>query len=83
MAQLTLKAFVDRFGYLEKQKAITRYRTIISKYIRESEAELLDDMKSWRQTASRDQFWMEKQRELAKLKHSKELSRLRHKCPEN
>ncbi|KAG1453314.1 hypothetical protein G6F46_009051 [Rhizopus delemar] len=66
-----LTSFGDLLGYLEKQKAITRYRTTISNHIRESEAELLEEMKLWRRTASWDQFWTEMQRELAKPNNQK------------
>ncbi|KAI9353944.1 hypothetical protein BD770DRAFT_445279 [Pilaira anomala] len=60
-ATLSLKSFVEHFGYLDRQYSNARYKTIITKYLSSSD-NLLVEYNGWNNSEECKLFWIMKQR---------------------
>ncbi|KAI7861429.1 hypothetical protein BDF14DRAFT_1711995, partial [Spinellus fusiger] len=63
---LSIKSFAEHFGLLERQYTNARYRTLVTKYISDSD-QLLDEYNNWNNSEECILFWTAKQRKKNRL----------------
>ncbi|CEG82134.1 hypothetical protein RMATCC62417_16251 [Rhizopus microsporus] len=64
---LTCKAFAEHHILLDKQYAINRYQSIISRYLPQYKIKLMDNLSSWKQTSGFTLYWLERKQLRARL----------------
>ncbi|CEP17619.1 hypothetical protein [Parasitella parasitica] len=64
---LTCKAFVDQHQLLDSQYSVSRYKTIISKYLPQEKDRLIQDYDQWKRSSDYKLYWLEKSRTSVQL----------------